>query len=381
MEKMKLKQLVIACAMVITGTSFAQTASIYGLIDVGVESIQNVATVQVPTPGTATSSLTRVPTNTNTAPSRLGVRGSMDIGDGMSMVYTAEAGIDPGNGNLNQGVRFLGRQVFAGIKGSAGTLSIGRQYTMTFWSGLDADIHGGGIYGSGSLDSYLPNARADNSVVWMGKFGGWSLGANYSFGRDTFTASPAPNPGATNCAGESTDSTACRQYSLLAKYDTPAWGVAWSTDAMNGGSATTFGGLANGGMTDTRNVLNGWVKMGSAKFGGGVISRNNDGTAKLPQGARSDLWHVGVAMPVMPKLSLSAQYLALNYQQSDLYNSQLLALRGTYSLFKGADAFVQVANIQNNSKAAVSVSGGAPLSSPPAGNNQQAINAGFRFAF
>jgi predicted porin len=304
----------------------------------------------------------------------------MDIGDGMSMVYTAEAGIDPGNGNLNQGLRFLGRQVFAGIKGSAGTLSIGRQYTMTFWSGLDADILGGGIYGTGSLDAYLPNARSDNTVAWMGKFGEWTLGAGYSFGRDTATATPT-NPAATNCAGESTDATACRQYSAMAKYDTPTWGVALSTDSMNGGSAATFGGLANGGLTDTRNVLNGWVKFGDTKIGGGILSRKNDGTAAAPQGSQSNLWHIGATVPVTPKWTLAAQYVALQYQQSDAYNAQLLALRGTYALFKGADAYIQVANIQNSDKATVSVSGGAPLSSPPAGSSQQAINAGFRFAF
>lgn len=377
---MKLKQLAIASTLLVTGTSFSQTASIYGLIDVGVESIQNVATVQVPTPGGTTSNLTRVPTNTNTAPSRLGVRGSMDIGDGMSMVYTAEAGYDAGNGQLNQGGRFLGRQVYAGLKGSAGTLSIGRQYTMTFWSGLNADIHGGGIYGTGSLDSYLPNARADNSVVWMGKFGDWSLGANYSFGRDTATATPT-NPAATNCPGESTDSSACRQFSVLAKYDTPTWGAAFSTDTIKGGSAATFGGLANSGMSDTRNVLNGWVKLGTTKIGGGLISRNNDGTAQAPQGAKSNLWHIGASMPVTPKWTLSAQYLTLRYDENSAYNSQLLALRGTYALFKGADAYVQVASIQNEAKATLSVSGGAPLSRPLAGDGQQAINVGFRFAF
>lgn len=377
---MKLKQLAIASAMVVTGTSFAQSGNtFYGLIDVGVESIQNVATVQVPTLGTTTASLTRVPTNTNTAPSRLGVRGSVDIGDGMSMVYTAEAGIDAGNGQLNQGGRFLGRQIFAGLKGSAGTLSIGRQYTMTFWSGLNADIHGGGIYGTGSLDSYLPNARADNSVVWMRKFGDWSLGANYSLGRDTATATPT-NPAATNCAGESTNSS-CRQFSVLAKYDTPTWGAAFSTDTLKGGSATTFGGLTNSGMSDTRNVLNGWMKLGTTKIGGGLISRNNDGAALLQQGAKSNLWHIGASMPVTPKLSLSAQYLTLNYQKSDSYKSQLLAVRGTYALFKGADAYVQVASIQNSAKASLSVSGGAPLSSPPVGRGQQAINVGFRYAF
>lgn len=372
---MKLKQLVIASAMAVSATSYAQTASIYGLIDVGVESVQNVA---VAAPGTGTASLTRVPTNTNTAPSRLGVRGTVDIGEGLAMVYTAEAGIDPGNGNLGQGGRILGRQVFAGLKGSAGTLSIGRQYTMTFWSGLDADIHGGGIYGTGSLDSYLPNARADNSVVWMGKFGSWSLGANYSFGRDTATAG---NPAATNCAGESTDSSACRQYSALAKYDTPTWGVALSTDSMKGGTAATFGGLVNSGLSDTRNVLNGWVKLGTTKIGGGLISRNNDATAQAPQGAKSNLWHIGASMPVTPKLSLSAQYLTLGYDKDSAYNAQLLAVRGTYSLFKGADAYVQVGSIQNSDKAALSVSGGAPGSNPLPGNSQQAINVGFRFAF
>lgn len=378
---MKLKQLAIASTLLATGASFAQTASIYGLIDVGVESIQNVANDQFTlAPGAGTSNLTRVPTNTNTAPSRLGVRGSMDIGDGMSMVYTAEAGIDAGNGQLNQGARFLGRQVYAGLKGSAGTLSIGRQYTMTFWSGLNADIHGGGIYGTGSLDSYLPNARADNSVVWMGKFGDWSLGANYSFGRDTATATPT-NPAATNCPGESTDSSACRQFSILAKYDTPTWGAAFSTDTMKGGSAGTFGGLTNSGLSDTRNVLNGWVKLGTTKIGGGLINRNNDGTAQAAQGAKSNLWHIGASMPVTPKLTMSAQYLTLRYQQSAAHNSQLLALRGTYALFKGADAYVQVASIQNEAKAAFSVSGGAPLSRPLAGDGQHAINVGFRFAF
>jgi predicted porin len=378
--KIELKQLVIASAMAIGVTSYAQTASFYGLIDVGVESIQNVATVQVPTPGGTTSNLTRVPTNTNTAPSRLGVRGSRDIGDGMSVIYTAEAGIDAGNGQLNQGGRFLGRQIFAGLKGSAGTLSIGRQYTMTFWSGLNADIHGGGIYGTGSLDSYLPNARADNSVVWMGKFGDWSLGANYSLGRDTAIATPA-NPAATNCAGESTDASACRQYSALAKYDTPTWGAAFSTDTIKGGTAATFGGLANSGLSDTRNVLNGWVKLGTTKIGGGLISRSNDGTAQSPKGAKSNLWHIGASMPVTPKLTLSAQYLTLRYQQSAAYNSQLLALRGTYALFKDVDVYVQVASIQNEAKASLSVSGGAPLSSPLTGEGQQAINAGIRIAF
>lgn len=212
----------------------------------------------------------------------------------------------------------------------------------------------------------------------MGKFGEWTFGADYSFGRDTVTATPT-NPAATNCPGESTDTAACRQWSAMAKYDTATWGVALSTDVMNGGSAGTYGGLVNGSMSDTRNVVNGWVKFGATKVGGGIIKRSNDGAGAA--GPQSNLWHLGVSTPVGNKWTVAAQYVALQYTQNDAYNAQLMALRGTYSLFKGADAFVQVGTIQNNSASTVSVSGGAPLSSPTAGNGQQAVNAGFRFTF
>jgi predicted porin len=366
----------LACSSAV----LAQTATIYGVLDVGVEYIQNVANTQVPTPSGPSTTITRVPTNSNSAPSRLGVKGSADIGDGMSVVYTAEMGMDPGTGNMGQGSRLFGRQVFAGLSSPYGTVSIGRQYTMTFWAGLDADIHGGGIYGTGGLDSYLPNARSDNSLVWMQRTNGFTLGANYSFGRDYATATPT-NPAATNCAGEGTDATACRQYSVLAKYDTKTWGVAYALDRMTGnGTGVTFGNL-NGGMADTRTIVNGWGKLGDLKIGGGLVGRTNDATAAAAQGAKSNLWHIGVSKPVSEKWTLSAQYLVLQYESNDAYNATLAAVRGTYDLTKGAIAFVQVGNINNNSASTLSVSGGAPLSSPTAGGSQQGMNVGFRYTF
>ena len=114
----------------------------------------------------------------------------------------------------NQGGRLFGRQAYVGLKSGLGTVSVGRIYTMTFWSGTSADIHGGGIYGTGSLDSYLPNARVDNALGWMFNQSGWTLGATYSLGRDAVNA--GPSPAGTNCAGESgADSRACRQWLSL----------------------------------------------------------------------------------------------------------------------------------------------------------------------
>ena len=86
-----------AAALACASAAQAQQASsvqLYGLIDTGVEYVNHVGSGY---------SLTRMPTNTNTAPSRMGFRGTEDLGSGLSAVFTMEMGLDPGNGVSNQG--------------------------------------------------------------------------------------------------------------------------------------------------------------------------------------------------------------------------------------------------------------------------------------
>ena len=178
-------------AMALIGASaiaaHAQTAapasgvSLYGLVDAGVEVVSNVG---------ASGSLTRMPSNTGTLPSRVGMRGSEDLGGGLRGVFTLEMGLAPDQGSSGQGGRLFGRQAHVGLAGPWGSVTAGRQYSMLFWSVLDADVMGPAVYALGSLDSYLPNARADNSLAWRGTFNGLTLGAQYSTGRDTVNAGP-----------------------------------------------------------------------------------------------------------------------------------------------------------------------------------------------
>ena len=170
--------------------------------DTAVEHVTNV--------GVAGGGLTRMPSLTGSSPSRLGFRGTEDLGDGLRALYTLEMGFAPDSGSSNQGGRLFGRQAFVGLSGPWGSVTLGRQYTMLFWSMLDADILGPNIYSSVSLDSYIANARADNALAYRGTFGEFTLGATYSFGRDVVNA--GPSPGGTNCAGESaTDKKADRK--------------------------------------------------------------------------------------------------------------------------------------------------------------------------
>ena len=371
----------IACVagLVCSQAALAQSAGgveIYGLIDVGIERVTGV--------GASDATLQRMTTSSNTAPSRLGFRGSEDLGSGNRAFFTLEQGIVMRNGSLGQGGRTFGRQALVGLSNpSLGALSLGRQYTMTFWSGLGTDTHGGGIYGTGSLDPYLPNARADNALAWRKNFGnGFQVGATYSFGRDSINA--GPSPAGTNCPGESsTDSKACREWSLMAKYDTKTWGTAFAYDRQHGrtlGPApdAVFGGLNSSDKTDSRLILNAWTKVGDVKVGGGLIRRDNQGSATRPD---SDLWHLGASMPVSPALTLSGQVVTLRYKDASDFNATVTSLRATYAFSKRTNVFAQVGHIKNNKASAVALSGGSPGSNPVAGASQTGINIGMQTAF
>jgi predicted porin len=351
----------------------APSVSLNGLLDLGAESVSHV--------GASGAQLNRMTTSTNTAPTRLGIRGTEDQCNGLSAFFTLEQGIVGATGVLSQGGRAFGRQSLVGLSGPFVSVALGRQYTMTFWSGVSADIHGGGIYGTGSLDSYLPNARADNAVSWRKKFGGLDLGATYSLGRDAVNA--GPSPAGTNCPAQNNDSKACREWSVMAKYDTPQWGVALANDrlygrALTGGTDAIFGGLNSSDKSDNRLIVNGWFKVGEVKVGGGMIQRKNDGSATRPD---SHLWHVGANMPLSQALTLSGQVVTLRYKDVDNANATVSSVRLTYGLSKRTAVYGQVGHISNGSLSNVALSGGSPGSTPAAGASQTGINVGIRTSF
>jgi len=345
----------------------ASSISLYGLVDTGVEYLSNV--------GPGSNRLIRMPSLTGSLPSRWGVRGVEDLGDGLRSVFVLESGFGPDTGSLNQGGRSFGRQAFVGLSGGWGTVTLGRQYTMLFWSLLDADVLGPNVYGSGSLDAYIPNARADNAIVYRGTFGGFTMGASYSLGRDVVNA--GPSPAGTNCPGESaTDSKACQEWSVLMKYDAARWGAALAVDGIRGGPGA-FAGLVSSRLKDRRISANGYVKLGEGQLSAGVIRRNNDASPLTP---RSDLWYVGGSYPVLPALTLDAQLFRLGYRNSR-NGATLAAVRATYNLSKRTALYATVGHISNDGNLALSVSSGATGSNPAPGGSQMGTMLGMRHSF
>ena len=143
---------------------------IYGLMDVGVEHLSRVQNGEAKT---------RMPTVTGgQMASRLGFRGSEDLGHGMRVQFVLEAGFAPSKGEQMQGGRAFGRQSYLALNHADwGTVSMGRQYMMSLYAMMGSDLMGPSVFGLGSLDAYLPNQSADNALAWRYTEGNWVVAA------------------------------------------------------------------------------------------------------------------------------------------------------------------------------------------------------------
>ena len=358
--------LCVACVGLGTHAWAQSSVQVYGLIDTVVETMNHV--------GPAQSRLNRMPNLTGSAPSRLGLRGTETLGQGLKAQFVLETGIGSDAGGINQGNRAFGRQAYVALQGPWGEIGLGRQYTMLYWGIVQADVIGASLHSMASLDSYFPNARSDNALTYRGSFSGLTLGASYSLGRDTVNA--GPGPAGTNCPGElAGDSKACRAWSALVQYDTARWGIAMVVDTLHGGEGA-YAGLSHSGMRDRRRLLNGYVTCSPWKLGAGYMRRTHDGDATAP---RSSLWFVGASYEQGPWM-IDSQVNQLRFRDSP-DKAQLWVLRGTYKLSARTAAYASVGYIRNSGSRAFGVSGAAAGGLPMAGQNQTGLGVGLRHAF
>jgi predicted porin len=114
--------------------------------------------------------------------SRLGFKGTEDLGDGLKAIFQLESGVAFDTGTNTQGGRFWGRQAYVGLSSGWGSLTAGRQYVPQFLTMDATDPFGTGA-GSAANSGIVsfPAVRADNSVAYgfpkLGDFSGSLLAA------------------------------------------------------------------------------------------------------------------------------------------------------------------------------------------------------------
>lgn len=362
MKKTMCSAATLMCGLA-ASTASAQTAvQIYGIVDSGVAHLTNV--------NSAGDSITKVPSLTSSLPSRIGFRGTEDLGGGLQAFFVLENGLALDTGTQQQGGRLFGRQANVGIKGAWGTVTIGRQQNMTYISILKTDVLGPNLFSIGSIDGYLPNSRSDNAIGYMGNFNGFVLGATYSFGRD---ASAAGGPAATNCAGEVVgDSKACGQYTGLVGYETKAWGLNASYDKLHGNIGAA-GGLTSSVNTDVRKTVNGYLMLGATKIAGGIIARDNNAAVGALE---SNLYYFGASHP------FGAFVVDAQVARRDTKNSgndvDMVVARLSYALSKRTFVYGAVGRMDNDGTSAVSLDAGGAVG---AGLAQNGVMVGLRHHF
>jgi predicted porin len=157
------KATAVLCAFpILSGVAHAQTSvTLYGIVDSGFVYINNQS---------GHSNLEAI--NGQTNGSRVGLRGSEDLGGAMKAIFTLENGFDSSNGKLLQGGRLFGRQAYMGLSSKTfGTITLGRQRdSMTQYIGRYISATSTWAWVGthpGDFDNLNDNFRVNNAVKYV----------------------------------------------------------------------------------------------------------------------------------------------------------------------------------------------------------------------
>ncbi|WDZ95160.1 porin [Herbaspirillum sp. WKF16] len=172
----KTKLLPVALLLAAAPAAYAQSSvTIYGVLDV-------YTAYQKSTVGGKNTSLWAMGNNGEMT-SRLGFKGSEDLGGGYRATFNLENGFDPSTGGQQNNYRLFDRQSWVGLGGGFGEVRVGRQNTPMFLYAGNMDAFGAATYGSAYNNFANWLARVDNDISYISpKFANSNLELHYSVG-------------------------------------------------------------------------------------------------------------------------------------------------------------------------------------------------------
>jgi predicted porin len=154
-----------ALALAAAGAHAQSSVTLYGIVDAGIAYVHNAQG----TGGVNQATLVKFSSG-NLSGSRWGLKGTEDLGGGLSAIFQLENGFNVGTGALGQGSREFGRKAIVGLASNTfGTLTLGRQYDplVDLVQPLTEDGPFGGVFGTpGDLDNYDNSLRVSNSLKY-----------------------------------------------------------------------------------------------------------------------------------------------------------------------------------------------------------------------
>jgi predicted porin len=262
---------VIPFALLLSVAGFAQAQSsytLYGLIDAsyGKSIADDVANLKADfhSGGDAQS-------GEGNSATRIGIKGSADLGSGVKANFKFETGGIDSDGDVNPTGAFFNRQAWFGLSGAFGELRLGRQDSVPFQTTIDFDFNGASngvsALGYASVAPWAPGRQSRSLQYISPTFGGFKAQVGFV---------PKANTAADSTFGEAKD-----VYSIGLTFATGPVAVALTAQSKEFKDSKSFAAIA-----------------GSYDFGVAKFSLNYTDGGKKADGGYGKGFGVGVTVPV-----------------------------------------------------------------------------------
>ncbi|AMV48352.1 porin [Paraburkholderia caribensis] len=161
--------LIVVLFLVPISTMAQDNVTLYGIIDSGLNYTNNIQSSRTASGFVGGRQVAMIEGGSaGLQGSRWGLRGTENLGGGLTALFVLESGFYSNNGVLNQGGAEFGRQVYVGLTNSLGSVTLGRQYdpVVDLYGPFLAAPQWGGYMTShpSDLDNALNTRRINNSV-------------------------------------------------------------------------------------------------------------------------------------------------------------------------------------------------------------------------
>jgi len=363
---MKKSLIAIAVLAATSSAAFAQSnVTIYGILDAGITAER----------GGAQGNVTKVTSGAASA-SRIGFKGTEDLGGGLSAIFKLETGVKVDDGTLdNTSSALFNREAYVGLSSkTAGSLTLGRQYTPYYETLRDVgDPFAMGYAGTAKnlfpVASYM--TRNSNAVVYKTpNLNGFTGAVSYSLGE------------------QQGDASAARQVGGSLGYANGPLNVAVAYNMKNNDtSVLKTAGVGHNSLIAANydfkvvKVFAAFSKdkgQGSAPINGAAsaTATTNAFGYTFAQSADSQDALVGLTAPVSEAGTVMASYIRKNDKESFNRDADQWAIGYNYALSKRTSTYVAYAKIKNKNGAGYTVG-----NNTEAGTGDKAFNLGLKHSF
>jgi predicted porin len=332
----------LAAALVSSFPLFAQAQTnvqVYGIMDAA------IAVEDTDAPGEDSRTVIN---SGNQSSSRIGFRGTEDLGNGLKALFNIEAGVALDTGAADSSL--FGRRAVVGLQGNFGTVTVGREYSPIAAVAAATDILGQGMFGS-NLSAFASNRltrRLANSVNYKSNsLAGFTVNAAYS-------------------AGEKTVDPSGDLSGVSVEYKNGGFYV--------GGGYHVLERLATG--DDKEWALGAGLAFGAFEIKGNYMVADQTGANNEYKNA-----NIGASYATGPNKFF------INFQQQKIETGakgNTVSLAYTYSLSKRTNIYTTYAQLSNNSRGVFGISSSSTAVTPPAtalGADPSVFTVGVRHSF